>query len=520
MHRSRTRLGCVVGLGSGSFRTHLVDPWSALCSSRSQTTLLCGACTNMATSQERNPHHNSFGGASDPHSASRFPANTSHTPGPTLVVGRRLRSFVQIHHEIQKEDSQYVYTSDVTCMVTVWQSVSRAAKIFNRSNTRAEGISESFGSIASGRMLEPLYILTLPYVISLRTPLFHDFTATMSIPLDFVGSLPTPKEGLSLGDHVAEHVTDCGRVTTFLDCMPTTTKPALYSPDTAREPLRHYAIHDFVSKFSLPCSTPSSRLGPNDRIMVALPTTPENGLALLALACYHTTAPVNATCTAAELFEDAERLGAKAVFSTEDAEERLELRNMQEKLGCEIIYMEGRESGPAGLFDMWLMDDPDGLIDPPPTPSKLHGLEDQSLVLHTSGTSGKKKVVPYSLRSLIIGTCSVVASWDLKEVDVNSKSSSTASYERRSHSSLSEYDAPVPRWRYRAQSLRANSLRRQRDHVRRFRRSGVLVTLDGTWLYMVCFEICSVSSLFTLRSGTMPHLPCIRRSSARDPKAS
>ena len=84
--------------------------------------------------------------------------------------------------------------------------------------------------------------------------------------------------------------------------------------------------------------------------------------------------------------------------------------------------MEGRSSGPAGFFDMTLMDDPSGLITPPPAPSKLHGLEDQSLVLHTSGTSGKKKVVPYSLRSLIIGTCSVVVSWDLKEVDVNSKS--------------------------------------------------------------------------------------------------
>lgn len=246
----------------------------------------------------------------------------------------------------------------------------------------------------------------------------------MSIPLDFVIRLPTPPAGTSLGDLVAEHVTDCGRVKTFLDCIPTTTDVALYSPDTSREPLLHCMIHDFITRFTLPTSCADKRLGPNDRIMVALPTTPENGLALIALACYHTTAPVNATCTATELFEDAERLGAKAVFTTRDAEERLELRNMKEKLGCEIIYMDSRNSGPAGLFDMHLMDAYDNSsVDPLDhilRPSQLHGLEDQSLVLHTSGTSGKKKVVPYTLRSLIVGTCAVIISWDLKKEDVNS----------------------------------------------------------------------------------------------------
>lgn len=245
----------------------------------------------------------------------------------------------------------------------------------------------------------------------------------MAIPLDFVGSLPAPSAGVSLGDLVAEHVTDSGRVQTFLDCIPTTSKPALHSPSITREPLTHDTIHGFITSFSLPCSERTRRLGPNDRIIVALPTTPESALALLALASYHTTAPVNATCTAAELLEDAERLGAKAVLSTSDSEDRLELRNLQAKLGCEIIYLHGRSSGPTGLFDLTLMDVPESSMASHFTaPSQLHGLEDQSLVLHTSGTSGKKKVVPYTLRSLLIGTCAVVISWDLKENDVNSKS--------------------------------------------------------------------------------------------------
>ena len=250
----------------------------------------------------------------------------------------------------------------------------------------------------------------------------------MSIPLEFVTSLPPPPKGVSLGDQLAEHVTDSGRITTFLDCMPSIHKPALYSPDMGREPLLHHMIYDFICTFILPTSSPATQLGPNDRIMVALPTTPENGLALLALACYHTTAPVNATCTASELFEDAERLRAKAIFTTRDAEERLELRELQAKLGCEVIFMVPRESGPAGLFDMQLMDEKFTGAFVAPKPSPLHGLDDQSMVLHTSGTSGKKKVVPYTLRSLIVGTCAVMVSWDLKTEDVNSKSRLSLSF--------------------------------------------------------------------------------------------
>ncbi|KAI0933437.1 putative NRPS-like protein biosynthetic cluster [Taiwanofungus camphoratus] len=244
----------------------------------------------------------------------------------------------------------------------------------------------------------------------------------MSIPLSFLPALPGPSSGSSLGDALAQQVTDCGRVTTLLDCLPTTSSPAVYAVDASRPPLCHSTIHSFVSSFILPTSASTPPLGPNDRVMVVLPTGAANALALLALASYHTCAPVNASCTASELREDAERLRARAVVTTRSAEDRLQLRRLRAELGCEIVYIEERASGEAGLFDMHTMDGSEGTLDervPHRLPSRLHGLKDQSLVLHTSGTSGKKKVVPYTLRSLIIGTCAVVKSWDLKADDVN-----------------------------------------------------------------------------------------------------
>ncbi|KAI0777797.1 acetyl-CoA synthetase-like protein [Trametes elegans] len=247
----------------------------------------------------------------------------------------------------------------------------------------------------------------------------------MSVPLEFLNDLPPPPAGQSLGDQIAATVTDNGRVTTLLDCLATTDRAALFSPDMTRPPLTHAMLHDYVKNFALPTSGLHERLGPNDRIMIALPTGAENAVAIMAIASYHTGAPVNFNCTAGELAEDAHRLKAKAVVTTKEAAGRLELRKLREELGAEIIFLHPRNLGPAGFFDLSVMTDSededewDQIIYEFPPPSKLHTLDDQSLVLHTSGTSGKKKVVPYNLRCLIVGTCCVAKSWDLSTEDVN-----------------------------------------------------------------------------------------------------
>ncbi|CEH15707.1 acetyl-synthetase-like protein [Ceraceosorus bombacis] len=236
-------------------------------------------------------------------------------------------------------------------------------------------------------------------------------------PLSFLYNLPPPDRGVSLGDHLARHVTDSGRVRTLIDALPSTSGPALLSPDLNRPPITHAEAKHFIQRFSMPFTR--KQLGPNDRVMMALPTGPENALALMSVAAYHTCAPVNASCTAGELRDDAVRLRAKAVVTTRDAAERLEVQALYEEEGMEIIFVEGRGSGPCGLFDMACLGQEAAASRGGRSPSMPHGLEHQSLVLHTSGTSGKKKVVPYSLRHLIVGTCCVVSSWDLRPHSVN-----------------------------------------------------------------------------------------------------
>lgn len=245
-------------------------------------------------------------------------------------------------------------------------------------------------------------------------------------PLGFLYSLPSRPKTRSLGDHLAEHITDSGRVTTLIDALCSTPNPAIWSPDLSRPPLDHRTIKQFIKEFVLPSS--KQPLGPNDRVMMALPTGPENALALLSVAAYHTCAPVNASCTAGELRDDAVRLRAKAVVTTRDAAERLELQALHDEEGMEIIFVEGRGHGPAGLFDMGILGHEGIVSNKGRRPSQPHGLEHQSLVLHTSGTSGKKKVVPYSLRHMIVGTCCVVQSWDLRPESVNSTCFNSANF--------------------------------------------------------------------------------------------
>jgi len=237
----------------------------------------------------------------------------------------------------------------------------------------------------------------------------------MFTPLSVLDAASLPK-GSSLGEHIGDCLSKT-KIRSLAQCLCSGAEPSIHSPDPGRPPLTHGDLRSFVSNFILPHAADQLALKKNDRIMLVLPPGPENAVALLALANYHSCAPVNASCTAIELRDDALRLQAKAIVTSKEIGKRLDLESLQGKLNCQIFYINGRISGPAGLFDVLLPDDMDVVISS--RPAEAHGLDDTSLILHTSGTSGKKKVVRYSLRTLLVGTWCIVRSWDLKPGDIN-----------------------------------------------------------------------------------------------------
>jgi acyl-CoA synthetase (AMP-forming)/AMP-acid ligase II len=153
--------------------------------------------------------------------------------------------------------------------------------------------------------------------------------------------------------------------------------------------------------------------------MLLIPPGPECAVALLALCAYHSCVPVNPSCTKDELKQDVSRLGVKAILTTKEIAAHLELQSLQcEGLELHVILIETRSTGPVGLFDL----SPAGVNGHAINTTfdlNCNALNDVSLILHTSGTNGKKKVVRYTLRALIVSAWCVVHSWDLKSSDVN-----------------------------------------------------------------------------------------------------
>lgn len=234
-------------------------------------------------------------------------------------------------------------------------------------------------------------------------------------PLD-VSLLPKHS---SLGD-VFNNIISNSPVNGLLDCLNSHTTLAIHSSTPIRPPLSHADLYSFISGFFLPPSRstkhPPLRFGVNDRIMLLVPSGPEYAVALLALCTFYSCVPVNPSCTKNELREDVSRLGVKAILTTKELAAHLELQSLQDDL--EIIFMEPRITGPVGLFD----------LSPPGVNGhgintvfdlKCNNLNDVSLILHTSGTNGKKKVVRYTLRTLIVSAWCVVHSWSLNPSDIN-----------------------------------------------------------------------------------------------------
>lgn len=234
----------------------------------------------------------------------------------------------------------------------------------------------------------------------------------MTVPLSSIYPLLPLTLPTFLGEYLNDRLTENENIKTFFDCLCSSSRPAIYSPHLDRPPVSHAELRSFISDFALPTR---NLLGSKDRVALALPTGSESAVALLALLTYHVCAPVNVNCTATELQEDICRLNVRAVIAMSDDQERLRLHRLEEQTGCEVIFIKSRTTGPAGLFDLSLMD----AIAIPRVPKAPHGLDDYSLLLHTSGTSGTKKVVPYTLRTLLVGTSCVIHSWGLQETDIN-----------------------------------------------------------------------------------------------------
>jgi acyl-CoA synthetase (AMP-forming)/AMP-acid ligase II len=125
-------------------------------------------------------------------------------------------------------------------------------------------------------------------------------------------------------------------------------------------------------------------IGPQDAVAIVMPNGPEMAAAFLAVACAATAAPLNPGYRADEFDFYLDDLQAKALVIQAGPESPA--RAVAAKRGIRLIELTPDETGPAGSFTLSVPFADHGPMQPAP--------DAVALVLHTSGTTSRPKIVP------------------------------------------------------------------------------------------------------------------------------
>jgi len=146
----------------------------------------------------------------------------------------------------------------------------------------------------------------------------------------------------------------------------------------------------------------------NDAVAIVLPNGPEMASAFLAIGAAATTAPLNPAYRADEFRFYLKDLEA-SLLVVETGSKSPALAVAAE-LGIDVATLSFDARGPAGLFEI------EGRPKAPRTRGYA-GPDDVALVLHTSGTTSRPKIVPLSQRNVCASAANVAASIALTRAD-------------------------------------------------------------------------------------------------------
>lgn len=135
-------------------------------------------------------------------------------------------------------------------------------------------------------------------------------------------------------------------------------------------------------------------IGRGDRVALVLPNGPEMATAFLCIASGATTAPLNPAYQAQEFEFYLSDLNARLLIIQEGMESPA--RAVAAARGIPVLELVPESQGPAGSFTLR----PERPLSGTPARAGLASPEDVALVLHTSGTTSRPKLVPLSHRNL------------------------------------------------------------------------------------------------------------------------
>jgi acyl-CoA synthetase (AMP-forming)/AMP-acid ligase II/acyl carrier protein len=147
----------------------------------------------------------------------------------------------------------------------------------------------------------------------------------------------------------------------------------------------------------------------NDPIGIVLSNGPEMATAFLSIAPSATCAPLNPAYRESEFEFYLSDLSARAIVVETNLDSPV--RKVAQSLGIPVIELESLQDQPAGTFELRgdIYEDTiaEGLAEP----------DDIALVLHTSGTTSRPKIVPITHKNLIASAKNIRSSLNLAKSD-------------------------------------------------------------------------------------------------------
>jgi acyl-CoA synthetase (AMP-forming)/AMP-acid ligase II/acyl carrier protein len=155
-------------------------------------------------------------------------------------------------------------------------------------------------------------------------------------------------------------------------------------------------------------------LGPNDRCAIALPEGPELAVCLLAVSARCVAVPMNPWNPEGEIAADLAETNAKALI-VRVGEDFDHIRRAARTCGAVIIDLASL-SEETGLFHLFQLNG--DAISGHGAASTYNSPDDIALTLFTSGTSGRKKLVPIRLQDLCVGASALAVALELGPNDL------------------------------------------------------------------------------------------------------
>jgi oxalate---CoA ligase len=153
-------------------------------------------------------------------------------------------------------------------------------------------------------------------------------------------------------------------------------------------------------------------IGRGDRVAMVLHNGPEAAAAFVCIAAGATSAPLNPGYHAEEYEFFLRDLGAKALVV--DAGAETPARAVARKLSVPILELHAERASGAGAFQLAPVDAMSGA----PARGGLGDGDDTALVLHTSGTTSRPKIVPLLQRNVLATARHIVETLSLGPDDV------------------------------------------------------------------------------------------------------